>query len=96
MAVPSPTSEQGGTRRAAHWVGLGLHVLVGFFPYLSSGLLVPPWGLVVLALVWLSLLVAAWRWRPANPWAVLIVPVVAAAAWFAIVSLGEALFGWTG
>jgi hypothetical protein len=95
MAIPERSSERGGARRLGEWVGLALHVLVGFFPYGASGLVAPLYGMVVLYLVWTALLVLAWRWRPANPWAVLLVPLVAVALWFAFLSLGEAVFNWT-
>jgi hypothetical protein len=95
MPVPSAESDRGGARRAGEWVGIALQILVGVFPYGASGLVAPLPGLLFLILVWALMLLVAWRWRPANPWAVLLVPVVSVGLWFAIISLGEAIFGWT-
>ena len=68
---------------------------VGFF-YAASGLLVPgPWlylmWVLYLALLWLAI----WLARRGS-FAVLVVPVVAAVAWWSIISLGEEYGGWTG
>ena len=95
MTTDNPTDERSATRRPGEWLALGLMVLVGLFPYGASGLMVPPSGLVVLAAVWIGLFVFLWRWRPGNQWLALVVPLVAVAAWFAILSLGDALLGWT-
>lgn len=96
MSVPDPSSSAGGARRAGTWVALGLHVAVGIFPFSATGLIAPPWGWAVVFAWWLALFIVAWRWRPRNSWSALIIPVVAVVGWFAIISLGEALFGWTG
>jgi hypothetical protein len=78
------------------YVGVALQLLVGVFPYSASGLLAPPLGLVVLWAVWLVLLViAVLLARAGRAWA-LVVPAVAVAAWFAIMSFGDAVLGWTG
>ena len=95
MTVPSADSDRGGARRAGEWVAIGLQILVGVFPYGASGLVAPLPGLLFLILVWAVMLLAAWRWRPANPWAVLLVPLVSVGLWFAVISLGEAIFNWT-
>src|SRR5687768_9452622 len=95
VTTPTPGSERSGARRPGEWIALGLQVLVGLFPYGASGLVAPPAGLAVLALVWLALFVALWRWRPANQWLALLVPVGAVALWYVVISLGEAIFGWT-
>ena len=80
---------------AAAIVALLAMAPVGFF-YAASGLLVPgPW----LYLMWLLYLVllglAVWLTRRGS-YAVLAVPVVAAVAWWGIISLGETYAGWTG
>lgn len=77
------------------WVAIALHVLVGLFPYLASGLVAPPAGLAVLALIWIALFVAVWRWRPRPAALLLLVPVAAVALWFAVLSFGDAVLGWT-
>ena len=76
------------------WLGIALYAALGFL-YLTSGLVVPLPGLIVMWVVWLAgwyLVVRLYRARRA--W----VPVVAiggAAFWWAYVSLGASLFGWT-
>lgn len=95
MTLPDPASSAGGARPAGTWVAVGLHVAVGVFPLSATGLLAPAWGFVVVYVWWLALFAVVWRWRPRVSWAALIVPVVAVGGWFAIMSAGEALFGWT-
>lgn len=95
MAAEHPTSERSGTRRIPEWIALGLHVLVGFFPYGASGLVAPLYGLVLLGLIWIALAVVILRWRPRNAWLSLLVPVAAVGIWFAVITLGEAVAGWT-
>ena len=87
--------EQSIARGPMGWLAVALHVAVGLFPYMASGLMAPPEGLVVLALIWIGLFVVVWRWRP-NPavW-LLAVPIAALALWFAVMSLGDAVLGWT-
>lgn len=75
-------------------IGLVLYAATAIL-YLASGLIVPLPGLVVLWVIWLAgiaLLIWVWRnWR-------LYTPLVAAAAaifWWAYVTVGESLFGWT-
>jgi hypothetical protein len=72
-----------------------LHVLFGIFPYGFSTLLAPGVGVVVLALVWVALAVVAWQWRARRSAVPLLVPLVAVAAWFGVLSLGDALLGWS-
>ena len=79
---------------AAAVVALLAMVPVGFF-YAASGLVVPgPWLFLMWAFCLVLLAVAVWLSRRRS-YLVLAVPVVAAAAWFALVSLGEAYWGWT-
>ncbi len=76
-------------------VALVLHVVVGLVFYVASGLVAPLYAIVVLWILWLVLLgalIMLWRRRS---WWVLAVPAAAFALWFAILSLGEAVFGWT-
>lgn len=95
MRTPHMGGQRGGERGIPRWIALGLHVAVGFFPYGASGLLAPPVGVVVLFALWAGLLVVLLRWRPARRWLLLAVPVAALAVWFAVVSAGDAWFGWT-
>lgn len=71
-----------------------MHLIVGAF-YLASGLVGAP-DLVVAALIaaWLGFGALLWHWRRA-PIKALLLPFGEAALWFAVVSAGEAWFGWT-
>ena len=95
MTAEHPTAERSEPHRLPQWIALALHILVGVFPYAASGLVAPLYGLVVLALIWLAGIIVILRWRPANAWLVLLVPVAAVALWFGVLTLGEAVFGWT-
>lgn len=76
---------------------LGIALLLVVLPfYLASGLVAPLWAIVVLLLVWALLFVLACRWFRRHPYRVLLLPVLAAAAWFGTISAGEAFLGWTG
>ena len=71
-------------------------MLVALWLYSASGLLAPLWAVVALLVLWAALVVVAVRvHRRRGAWS-LLVPVVAVALWFAVVTLGEALLGWTG
>jgi hypothetical protein len=89
----SRTSSPG--RIAAAVVALLAMVPPGFF-YAASGLVVPgPW----LFLMWLlfgALLVLAVLLARRRSYLVLAVPLVAAVAWWGLVTLGETYWGWTG
>jgi hypothetical protein len=99
-AVPDPAAGSEPPPRARGRVfgygGVVLQLLVGVFPYSASGLLAPPLGLAVLWTVWLVLLaVAIVVARRGSAWA-LVVPAVSIAFWFAALTVGERLLGWTG
>lgn len=75
---------------------LGILAQLVLFPfYLSSGLVTPLWGLIVLIMIWTALLVVAIRLWRTRPFLVPLVPVVAVAVWLGVVSAGEAWLGWT-
>ena len=95
MTADGMHGERSIARGPVGWVAVGLHVLVGVFPYLASGLAAPPAGLAVLAVIWIGLFVVIWRWRPRPAALVLTVPVAAVALWFAVMSFGDAVLGWT-
>ena len=78
----------------AWWVGLAGHLAV--LPwYAVSGLLAPPWAVVVLLTIWAALFVVGLRMRTARPLWMLAIPVLDVAIWFAIISAGDAFLGWT-
>ena len=95
LALPlAPTG--GRSSRPVLWatLALALHAAVAF-PYLTSGLVAPPYGVLALWIVWgafLALILQLLRTR--APLA-LLVPPAALAVWFAALSLGEALLGWS-
>jgi hypothetical protein len=95
MSTENAAGERSPGRRVPEWLALGLHVLVGLFPYSASGLMAPPYGLAILAAIWIALFVVLWRWRPANAWLTLLVPVGAVALWYLVMQLGDSVLGWT-
>lgn len=80
----------------ARWAGLILQAAIAAFPLSASGLLAPPWALVVIAVGWAVGLVVAWRLGRTRPLVVPLVPVVTLAAWFGFITAGESLLGWVG
>lgn len=87
-ATPSPG------RRVGVILGLVAYLASGFL-YLTSGLVVPGFALVVLWLVWLggmwwvARMVAVWSW-----W-VLAAGPAALTFWLLYLWFGERVFGWT-
>ena len=80
------------------WVGmvtLGVYVLTGFFPYVVSGLLMPITGLIVLMTCWGFGLALTARLALRRPLASLVAIPGVLAFWWAYVTAGSALFGWT-
>ena len=107
MATSDPAGSQGRTRAPRpgaprsprQWATAGLTaagMLVALWLYSTSGLVAPLWAVLGLLVVWLLLAVVAVRLhRRRGGWSVL-VPLGAVALWFAVLSLGEAVLGWTG
>ena len=77
------------------WFALAcvVHLVVGFF-YISSGLVAPLWGVLLLLAIWLALAVVLVRLRERGP-VTLLVPVAAGAIWFFVLWIGQALLDWT-
>lgn len=89
---------QTAERPPHRWVGmisLGLYVVTGVFPYLVSGLVVPVWALVVLMLCWGIGLAFTAMIALRRPLMSLFAVPGALVFWWAYVSGGAALFGWT-
>ena len=76
------------------WVGFFLHLVVGVFPYAASGLLAPLYGVAILYVGWFVLLFVALKWWNRAPFRVLLVPAIALAWWFALLTFGELVIGW--
>lgn len=70
------------------------HLVIGYF-YLASGLMAPLWAVSLLLVWWLVLVYAVVRLVRRRSYLVLLVPVVAAATWFAVMGFGGAVLGWT-
>lgn len=81
-------------RPAARWGGLGLHILLGAFPFAFTGLLAPPWAAAVVAVWWTFLAGIALRLQRRSPWLVPLVPAAALAGWVAFLSFGDFFLGW--
>ncbi|HEY1278581.1 MAG TPA: hypothetical protein VGF22_02830 [Acidimicrobiales bacterium] len=82
----------------AHRVALGagvlLHLVVGVF-VLSSGLLMPPWAVAGLAVLWLVGFFVVYRYR-SRPIVAFVVPAATMGLWFLTGWAGETFLGWTG
>ena len=74
-------------------VGFVVHVVVGFW-ILVGGLIMPPWAVLAMMVLWGVALVLAIRWR-GRPVLVLAVPVVTFAIWFLVAWAGDTFLGWT-
>jgi glutaredoxin len=104
-ATPRPSSfssrawnqkrEEASSSAWVGWAGVALHLAVGVFPYASTGLLAPPAGVALVAVVWLVLLVVVLRLARPRPLRALLVAPGALAAWAAILTAGDLLLGWT-
>ncbi len=74
----------------------GVLHLLALWPYAISGLVAPGWGVGALLVVWALLGAAAYavhrRWGAVAA----VVPLVTVVLWFGLVTLGEAVLGWTG
>lgn len=99
MTQSSPSSPDSPARPApgplAVAVLSGLLLLVVGWFYLVSGLIAPLWAVVALLVWWVVL--AWWLVRLARrgSWLTPLVPVVGAATWFVVMTLGDQLLGWT-
>ena len=89
MAIPEG-------RKASPWPFLAMIGMAGcFFLYVVSGLLAPWYGVALLLVIWVVLFVVACRWWTRHPKGTLLLPLIAVAVWFAVLTLGEALLDWT-
>lgn len=69
--------------------------LVAGFYYLASGLMAPLWAIVLLGVWWVILTLIGVLLVKRRSYLVLLVPVVAVATWFGVMTFGEAVLGWT-
>lgn len=70
--------------------------LVALWPYAISGLVAPGWGVAGLLVVWALLGVLALALHRRCGAVSALVPLVAVVLWLGLITLGEALLGWTG
>lgn len=64
--------------------------------YAASGLLAPGWAVLGLLALWAVLAAALLPVHRRGGPVALLVPLVAAGAWFGLLTVGEKLLGWTG
>lgn len=76
------------------FIGLGL-IVCSFFLYAASGLLAPPWAVVVLLATWLVMLMLCFRWWTVHPKRLVVLGVVSFVWWFVAVTAGGILLDWT-
>ena len=81
--------------RVVAWIGLSLHIAIAVFPFSASGLLAPLYGIALVYLGWALGLFGVIRWWRSTPKAVLLMPFAALVWWFAVMSIGGAVLGWT-
>ena len=81
--------------RVVAWVGLVLHIAIGVFPFSATGLVAPLYGIALAYLGWALGLYGITRWWRSAPKAVLLMPFAALAWWFALMTLGSAVLGWS-
>ena len=93
-ATPTADSQRGVAPLALAAVAAVAHTLVGGL-YLVSGLVVPPYALLLLLVWWVLLARFLWHLVRKRSWWTPVVPLVAAATWLAVVTAGEHILDWT-
>jgi hypothetical protein len=69
-------------------------MLVALWFYVFIALVAPWWMVPVMVALWIALFVVAVRSFSRRPLLVLVLPFVAMAVWFGVVSAGGAWWGW--
>jgi len=82
-----------GLRIAAALIAAAGMLAVGVF-YLASGLVAPAWAILILWIIWLALAWYGLRLARAGSYFVLVVPLVAGAIWYLVLTVGEQALGW--
>ena len=80
---------------ALRWVAIGLHVLVGIFPFSATGLMAPAYGLVIVVAIWLVGGALVLRLGKTRPGVAVAIPFIELAAWFVLMWVGDAWLDWT-
>jgi hypothetical protein len=82
-------------RRLLQVAGVLAYLLIGVFPYLASGLLVPPAAVAVLGGAWALGLFLTIRLARRRPGLTPLAPAAGLLFWYLFVTAGELIFGWT-
>lgn len=93
--MTTSTAGEATVPRAVRGVGLLLHLLTAVFPLSASGLVAPLWAIVLLYVAWAALGLALWRASRTRPPLMLLGAPGVLALWFAALTAGERLLGWT-
>jgi hypothetical protein len=91
-----PAAGPTGTPRRSTALLTGALHLLALWPYAISGLVAPGWGVAALLAVWALFGLAAVGVHRRYGALAALVPLVAVVSWFGLVTLGEAVLGWTG
>jgi hypothetical protein len=84
------------SRKVSPWGFIGVAGMVSvLFLYGASGLLAPPWAVVVLLLVWLAMFVQTCRWFESHPKRTVVMTGVAVVVWFTAIVAGGVLLDWS-
>ena len=75
-------------------VGGSIHLVMGFF-VAFSGLLAPPWAVAILVAMWLGLAVWWLRGWRRGPHITMGLPLLMVVFWFATLTFGDLVLGWT-
>lgn len=85
-----------GRNATSPWPFVGMAGMAcALFLYAFSGLVAPWYAVVALLAAWVALFVVATRWWTPHPRRVPLVAVGAIVLWFAVVTAGDAWWGWT-
>ena len=77
------------------WPFVGMAMMASvFFLYAASGLVAPPWAVVLLLLVWAGLFLLCVRWWTPHPKRLPFVALGATVFWYLSLVAGAALLGW--
>lgn len=91
--VDAPARRSGG--QIAAMVVAALAMIVVGWVFLVSGLVMPGWAVAALLVIWAGLVVVGVRLARSGSYAVLAIPIVAAAIWLLALWLGDVFLDWT-
>ena len=88
------TASRTPPRRSTLVLTAALHLLV-LWPYAASGLLAPGPAVLALLVLWVVLGWVAYKVHRRWGAVAALVPLLALGLWFAVLTLGEQVLGWT-